>query len=165
MQSPVACGLCCRLCPSKSRFHIFDPSGELRQAWGDIFRGAHELTLVVEGDKEFRWLTDQCGAVGTYTLAEKRAVPIGQAGSMPHALIYVAVLRGDYAIWVADGFGRNVMRFWSPARMALPLPDEYFYVNDRAHKRIRAFDPNSAQLRVMQWAAPSLAASPAARSG
>jgi hypothetical protein len=141
MQTAVACGLRCRLCPSNSRFHIFDPSGELRQAWGDIFRGAHELTLVVEGDKEFRWLTDQRGAVGTHTLAGKRAVPIQQTGSMPYALIYVAVSRGDYAIWVADGFGRNVTRFWSPACMALPLPDEYSYVNDRAHKRIATFDP------------------------
>ena len=149
MQTPIACGLCCRLCPSKSRFHIFDPSGELRQARGDIFRGAHELTLVVEGDKEFRWFTGQCGAVGTYTLAEKRAGPIQQAGSMPHALICVAVLRGDYAIWVAEGFGRNVTRFWSPAHMALPLPDEYFCVTDRAHKRIVTFDPNSTQLRVI----------------
>jgi hypothetical protein len=84
----MACGFCCRLCPSNSRFHIFDPSGLLRQAWrGDTFRGAHELTLVVEGNKEFRWLTEQCGAVGAYTLTDK------QGRSMPHALIYVAVLR------------------------------------------------------------------------
>jgi hypothetical protein len=64
-----------------------------------------------------------------------------------------------YAIWVADGFGRNVTRFRSPACMALPLPDEYFYVNDRAHKRIATFDPNSTQLRVIPWAAPSPAVS------
>ena len=64
---------------------------------------------MVEGDNEFRWLTDQSGAFGKQTLAGKRtAVTIQQAGSMPHALIYVAVSRGDYAIWVADGFGRNV---------------------------------------------------------
>jgi hypothetical protein len=107
------------------------------------------LTLVVEGDNEFRWLTDQCGAVGTYTHAGKRAVPIQQAGSMPHALIYVAVLPVFTQIWVADGFGRNVTRFWSPARMALPLPDEYFYVTDWAHKRIVTFDANSTQLRVI----------------
>jgi hypothetical protein len=50
---------------------------------------------------------------------------------------------------VADGFGRNVTRFWSPVRMALPLPDEYFYVTDWAHKRIVTFDPNSTQLRVI----------------
>jgi len=104
---------------------------------------------MVERDKEIRWLTDQRGAACTHTLAGKRAVPIQQTGSMPHALIYVAVSRGDYAIWVADGFGRNVKRFWSPARTALPLPDEYFYVSDRAHKRIAAFDPNSTQLRVI----------------
>lgn len=54
-----------------------------------------------------------------------------------------------YAIWVAEGFGRNVTRFWSPAHMALPLPDEYFCVTDRAHKRIVTFDPNSTQLRVI----------------
>jgi hypothetical protein len=64
--------------------------------------------MVVEGDNEFRWLTDRSGAFGKQTLAGKRtAVTIQQAGSMPHALIYVAVSRGDYAIWVADGFGRN----------------------------------------------------------
>jgi hypothetical protein len=159
MQSPVACGSSWRVCPSNPRFHIFDPSGELRQARGDIFRGAHELTLVVEGDKEFRWFTGQCGAVGTYTLAEKRAGPIQQAGSMPHALICVAVLRGDYAIWVTDGIGGNVRRFWSPACMVLPLPEEYFYVNARTHKRIGTFDPNSTELRVIAWVAPSLAAS------
>jgi hypothetical protein len=50
------------------------------------------MTLVVEGDKEFRWLADQCGAAGTHTLPENRAVPLQQAGSMPHALIHVGVL-------------------------------------------------------------------------
>ena len=66
---------------------------------------------------------------------------------MPHALIYVAALRGDYAIWVADGFGRNVTRFWSPAHMALPLPDEYFYVSDRAHKRIADLRPEQHTIK------------------
>ena len=59
---------------------------------GSHLPGAHELTLMVEGSREFRWLTDQCGAVGTHTLAEWRVVPIQQVGSMPHALIYVEIV-------------------------------------------------------------------------
>jgi len=74
-------------------FHIFGPSGELKQAWRKIFQGARELTLVVEGGTEFRWLTDQCGAVGKHVIAGKRAATIQQPGAMPHALIWVAVLR------------------------------------------------------------------------
>lgn len=81
------------MCPSNSTLHIFDPSGELKQAWRDIFQDAHELTLGVGEDTEFRWLTDQCGAGGKRMLAGKRALVIQQAGSMPHALTWVAVLR------------------------------------------------------------------------
>jgi hypothetical protein len=47
----------------------------------------------------------------------------------------------------------------------LPLPDEYFYVNDRAHNRIAAFEPNTTQSKAIPWAAPSPAVSPAVRSG
>lgn len=78
--------------PSNAAFHIFGPSGELKQTSGDNLQGAHELTLVVEGNKEFLWLTDQySGAAGEYKLAGKHLAPIEQARSMPHALTWAAV--------------------------------------------------------------------------
>ena len=87
MQTPVVCRRR-GLCPSDSARHIRDPSGELKQAWGDNFRGALELTLAVESDNEFLWFTDQSiRAVGKHLLAGTRAVTMKQAGSMPHVLI------------------------------------------------------------------------------
>jgi hypothetical protein len=48
---------------------------------------------MVEGDKEFLWLTDEySGAAGEHTLAGKRVTSIEPPGSMPHALTWAAVL-------------------------------------------------------------------------
>ncbi len=101
-------------CQANPAVLMFDPNGNLINAWGDNLQGAHGLTLVREGNGEFLWLTDQTtGEVVKTTLEGQRVLNIDQpdhpvyAGDDPAKYVptWVAVnpMNGD--IWVTDGYG------------------------------------------------------------
>lgn len=138
---------------------IFSPSGELRQAWGDRFAGAHGLTLA--GD--YLWLTDQHSGEVVKTTLEgetvlsiaRPAVPDGQK----YSPTWVAIdpVAGD--VWVADGYGTNIVRRYDaggsfvgqitgeegPGRFQCAHgiafdPDGRLLVTDRRNRRILIYD-------------------------
>ena len=70
-------------------------------------------------------------------LAGKQALPIQQAGSIAPCSHLVRSLVRDYGISIADRFGGNTGAGGakiSPVHVAARLPNEYFYVTERAHK-------------------------------
>jgi len=92
----------------------FSPDGTLRSSWGD-FPGAHGMTLVEENGKEYLWLTDQ---------DSKQVVKTTLTGEIVQSLpqpSHKAYEEGDYVptwvavnpenanIWVADGYGCNLV--------------------------------------------------------
>jgi len=97
---------------------LFSPQGELKQSWGD-YPGAHGLTLVVEDDTEFLWLTDQemqtihkCTLDGT--VVQKLSPPSHPAyekGAFVPTWVAVNEKRfgGNGDIWVADGYGKSLV--------------------------------------------------------
>jgi DNA-binding beta-propeller fold protein YncE len=147
--------------------HIFSPAGELKHAWGNNFKGAHGLTLTVEDGREYLWLTDQySGEVGKYTTTGERVAVIEPPGSSPYAPTWAAVSPQNGEIWVADGYGSNVIRHYTregkllgqltgeegAGAFACPHgiafgPDGNLYVTDRAHKRLVLYDVNGKYLR------------------
>ena len=97
----------------------YDVTGAFHSAWGDHLAGAHGITLVTEGDREYLWLTDQySGEVGKYTLdgtvvhrLERPDLPV--YADKPFSPTWVAVndasAGGNGDIWVADGYGTNLI--------------------------------------------------------
>jgi len=96
----------------------FGPDGRLKNAWGDRFAGAHGMTLTMEGDAEFLWLTDQassevvkCTLDGKSMLSLQRPpVPVYE-GNRRFVPTWVAVheerFGGNGDVWVADGYGAH----------------------------------------------------------
>lgn len=96
---------------------IYDNYGNLLDAWGDRFPGAHGLTIVKEGTEEFLWIADSTtGEVVKTTLDGKTVLNIAPPQIPAHCEqdfkpTNVAVDeerfggRGD--IWIADGYGSN----------------------------------------------------------
>ena len=151
---------------------ILDPGGAVAAAWGDDFAGAHGLTLVEEGGEEFLWLTDEhSGRVAKFTpsgdlVREIAPPPPGRRPEGKYSPTWVAVdpVGGD--IWVADGYGSNVVHRHSaagewrqtltgeegPGRFARPhgiafSPAGELWVADRRNKRIVIYDRDGACLR------------------
>lgn len=98
---------------------LLSPEGELVDAWGDRFLGAHGLTLVHEGDREMLWLTDQETAEVVKTTLhgetllqlERPDLPI--YAEKPYIPTWVAVVEerwgGNGDIWVTDGYSTHLI--------------------------------------------------------
>lgn len=96
----------------------FSPDGQLKNAWGDRFGGAHGMTLVEEDGQEFLWLTDQNSTEVVKTTLDGQTIlnlqrpphPVYDGGAK-YVPTWVAVnerrLGGNGDIWVADGYGSN----------------------------------------------------------
>lgn len=94
---------------------IFDAQGSLVETWGDRFPGAHGLTLVEEGGREYLWLTDyKTGEVVKTTLHGETVLslpfPDLKGYNDPkYAPTWVTVFEerfgGNGDILVADGYG------------------------------------------------------------
>lgn len=114
---------------------IFDAEGNLLDAWGDRFTGAHGLTLVEEEGEEYLWLTDEdSGEVVKTTLTGETVLslqcpnlPAYRAGTYSPTWVAVAERRrgGNGDVWVADGYGSNyVHRYDSRGRYLSSLSGE-----------------------------------------
>lgn len=141
--------------------HLFDSEGRLTECWGSDLRGAHGLTCVVEDGFESLWITDQTtGHVGQYSLSGHLLRTIGApADGIPYSPTQVAVAPNTRDVWVADGYGSNVVRRYdrfgkfmstltgegAPGCFARPhgiafAGDGTLYVADRRNRRVIAYD-------------------------
>jgi len=104
----------------------YSADGKLKNAWGDRFAGAHGCTLVMDGDKEVLWLTDQHSAEvvktsldGTTLMNIERAPAAVYKGTKKYAPTWVSVNEerhgGNGDIWVTDGYGSHYIHRYSKA--------------------------------------------------
>ncbi|SRR5690606_8684136 len=160
---------------------VLEPDGACADAWGDRFAGAHGLTLVEEDGEERLWLTDEhSGEVAQLTLSGetvRRLDPPGHPayGTERYAPTWVAVHEprhgGDGAVWVADGYGANLVHrydadgrylgsltgeegagafdcphaVWVDTRRAEPE----LYVADRGNRRLQVYDLGGGYKRTV----------------
>ncbi|WP_432797050.1 hypothetical protein [Poriferisphaera sp. WC338] len=98
---------------------IFSPEGELLNAWGSRFFGAHGMSIVNENGTDYLWLTDEhTGEVVKTTLdgqtimnIEKPDHPAYDNASYIPTWVAVNEERhgGNGDIWVADGYGSSLV--------------------------------------------------------
>ena len=140
--------------------HLFDVSGRLTDCWGSGLGGAHGLTCALQDGVESLWITDQTsGHVGEYSLSGKVLRTIAApAGVSVYSPTQVAVAPNTRDVWVADGYGSNVIRRYDasgkllrelageafPGRFARPhglafAEDGTLYVADRRNRRMIAY--------------------------
>jgi len=103
---------------------VYDESGKLLDSWGK-FVGAHGMTYIVEGGKEYLWLTDEfSGEVSKLTLEGKIALRIESPNhkiynTEKYSPTWVAVneesLVGNGDIWVSDGYGSSYIHRYDKA--------------------------------------------------
>lgn len=159
---------------------IFDTAGTLLDAWGDRFLGAHGLTLVQEDGQELLWLTDEhSGEVVKTTLDGETLLNLGRPelavyDEGAYAPTWVAVFEerfgGDGSVWVADGYGMNLVHHYDRAGKYLGSLDgtegagafdcphsvwvdtrrgeSELYVADRGNRRLQVFHPDGRFKRV-----------------
>ena len=150
------------LAQARPALHLFDADGKLLDAWGDDLGGAHGLTLTEHDGAEAFWITDQTsGEVSKRDLRGKvlcRIEPPSEA-LRPYSPTGVAVSPADGDVWVADGYGSNVIYRFStqncflgtltgeegPGRFARPHgiafdAKEHAYIADRRNRRILRYD-------------------------
>lgn len=105
---------------TKNNGIIYDRSGKVLTTWGDQFPGAHGLTLVEEGDEEFRFITDHDKfQVYKTTLDGKILMTLEkpmESGKYTEESVYkpteVTVLpNGDF--YVADGYGSQYIMHYN----------------------------------------------------
>ena len=156
---------------------VYSPAGTLVRAWGE-FLGAHGLTLVVEGGKEYLWLTDQHSAAvvkadstGKVVQRIERPTHPDYAPGKPYVPTWVAVHAGSGDIWVADGYGQsNVHRYdkggaWKAmidgtepgalGRFKCPHgiginPKGELVIADRGNQRLQIYDADGRFLRGVE---------------
>ncbi|MGE5682402.1 MAG: hypothetical protein ACM34K_16155 [Bacillota bacterium] len=98
---------------------VFNDDGSLYSAWGSRFSGAHGLTLVKEGEREFIWITDEfSGEVAELSLTGETVMllstpphPAYLTGKFSPTWVAVDEERfgGNGDIWVADGYGMSLV--------------------------------------------------------
>lgn len=150
------------LAQASPALHIFDSSGKLIDAWGEQLGGAHGLTHVIEDGIEYLWITDQIsGEVSKRDLEgnvhQQIPAPLWMGKTYSPTCVAISPVQGD--IWVADGYGSNVIRRYSnkvellgeltgeegPGPFARPHgiafhPNGTLLVADRRNKRIVVYD-------------------------
>ena len=102
---------------------VLGRDGELHDAWGDRFGGAHGLTLGRENGRDVLWITDEVsGEVSKLSLEGETLLQLA-APDLPvyrqgrYAPTWVAVHErrhgGNGDVWVADGYGMNYVHRYS----------------------------------------------------
>ena len=145
---------------------FFDAAGQLVDAWGDRFVGAHGLTVQRDADgAEALWLVDQYSAeVSRYDLAGRRQLtleppPLEARPQGKYVPTWADVNKVSGDVFVADGYGGSVIhRFSSDGRYQQTLAgtegagrfdcphalrfghDGRMYIADRGNRRIAVYD-------------------------
>ncbi len=104
----------------------FNAQGQLVNAWGDRFQGAHGMTLVEENGVEYLWLVDQDSTEVVKTTLDGKVMqtivraphPIYQSGKK-YVPTWVTVneerFGGNGDIWVTDGYGSSFIHRYDKA--------------------------------------------------
>lgn len=149
----------------------FDPQGKLISAvGGDRWVGAHGLTKIVEGGKEFLWLADQTSKeVAKVTLQGETVQTITRAPHEAYAKdgkytpTWAAQNPDTGDIWVADGYGSSLVHRYTAkgdyvasldgtegaGRFSCPHGLNFhrsaagleLWITDRGNKRVVIYDP------------------------
>jgi hypothetical protein len=150
------------LAQARPAFHLFASDGTLLDAWGDDLAGAHGLTLTDHDGAEAFWITDQAsGEVSKRDLRGKvlSRIELPSVAVQPYSPTRVAVSPADGDVWIADGYGRNVIYRFSaqnrflgtltgeegPGRFARPHGIAFdaaghAYIADRRNRRILRYN-------------------------
>lgn len=153
----------------------YSEEGKLLSAWGN-FPGAHGMTLVEESGTEYLWLTDQNSKQVVKMTLEGQEIqslpPPGHAAyeSGNYVPTWVAVnekrIGGNGDIWVADGYGCNLVHRYDEAGKYLSSIDgsegeaglfncphgiwiglrngePLLYIADRGNRRVQVYDVES----------------------
>ncbi|QQE12141.1 hypothetical protein JD969_01300 [Planctomycetota bacterium] len=99
---------------------VYNKQGELLNAWGDRFSGAHGITYVNENNHEYIWLADEnSGEVCKTDLDGKIVACIerpphsvyaeGTAYIPTSVAVFEERFGGNGDIWVADGYGSSLV--------------------------------------------------------
>ena len=152
---------------------IYNNKGKLISSWGNRFGGAHGLTLTEESGEEYFWLTDQYSGEVIKTAIDGKAKlsiqkpEISLYNDKEYSPTWVAVFEdrfgGNGDIWVADGYGLNLIHRYSKEGIYLKTlsgeegdaglfkcPHSLFidtrksepelYIADRGNRRFQVYD-------------------------
>lgn len=160
---------------------VLAPDGALLDAWGDRFAGAHGLTVVQDDGEERLWVTDEAsGEVAKLTLAGETILSLGSPDHPAYrggryAPTWVAVHErrhgGAGDIWVADGYGMNLVHRYREDGLYLDSLDgtegagafdcphavwidhrrgePELYIADRGHKRLQVYGLDGVYRRTV----------------
>ncbi len=154
----------------------FSAEGELLKETGGAWRGAHGLTRVLENGTEYLWLTDQFSTVVAKTTLDGEIVqtlPVPQHPNYDteiYSPTWVAQHPGDGRIYVADGYGANLVHVydqegvqrdsWDGSKGAGTFAEPHgiacrstpngveVWITDRSNHRIQIFDADGTFLRA-----------------
>ena len=99
---------------------IYDRSGKVLDTWGDRYPGAHGLTLALEGETPYLWITDELRhQVYKCTLDGREVLTLDwprESGYYTAAEEYKpteTTVAPDGTLYVADGYGKNYVHRYS----------------------------------------------------
>ena len=101
---------------------IYDRSGKVLDTWGDRYPGAHGLSLAMEGETPFLWITDEkrhqvykCTLDGRELLTLDWPKESGYYTSAEEYKPTETTMAPDGSIYVADGYGKCYVHRYSAA--------------------------------------------------
>lgn len=154
---------------------IYSPEGELLEKWGS-YPGAHGLTRVERGGKEFLWLTDEFLGVAELTdlsgrviqhLEKPRHPAYAEKTFVPTCVAEQSADGQPVRIWLADGYGAQLVHAYNgsgiyefsltgdeghfdcPHGIAIdprPGKENRLLVADRGNRRVQQFDSDGKYL-------------------
>ena len=155
---------------------VHDRNGTLLSSWGD-FPGAHGMTLVEEGDREYLWLTDQNSSQVIKTTLDGQEVasleppahPAYDDGKEKYVPTWAAQNPQTREVWVGDGYGASLVhRFSSDGEYEMTIDGDEgagrfrqphginfcigangpeLFITDRANQRIVVYDGEGKFIR------------------
>lgn len=147
---------------------VFDRQGQLKRSFGSGFTGAHGMTLVREGGREFLWVTDQDSRTVAKLTLDGQVVQTIDAPPTEGKYVptWAAVNPSNGDVWVADGYGSSHVHRYDRAGNYLATldgtegagkfncphgiafsPDGELWIADRANRRIAIYDGNGKYVR------------------
>ena len=105
---------------TKNNVIIYDRSGKVLDTWGNRYPGAHGLSLALEGETPFLWITDEVrGVVCKCTLDGRELLVLDypkESGYYTQASEYKpteTTMAPDGSVYVADGYGKCYVHRYS----------------------------------------------------
>ena len=145
----------------------YGPTGRLKKKWGDQrFIGAHGLTKVDEGGKEFLWLVDCESAECVKFDTNGKIVETPKKPKSPGKYLPTwSAVGPDGKLWITDGLGSSLIHAFDGKKWCLQLTGEEgagrfsephaiafspageLWIADSQNKRIAVYDADGKYLR------------------